>query len=303
MTVLSRATEPEAPALRAFGALFVGATLIGLSSMFFRLSAADPAAAGMWRMVFALPLLALWTGLERRPRAEGKPVNAEEQRRALAVAGLGGLAFAVDMVLTNIALQNTTIASAIILVHLAPVFVVAAAWLLFREPPSGRIIAALALAIAGAALLVQSGRTGGSARSLMGDLAAIAAAVFYAGYILAIREARRSIPTGLATLFSAAVCGVACLGFALLLGERLLPATLFGLAMLAAMGVICHAVGQGLSAYASGTLSASITSIVLVYGVLVTVLSAWIAFGEVPTLVQAIGGAAVLGAVLLCRPK
>ncbi len=73
--------------------------------------------------------------------------------------------------------------------------------------------------------------------------------------------------------------------------------------MLALMGVVCHAFGQGISAYAIGSLGASVTSIVLVYGVAVTVAGGWIFFGEVPNLTQAAGGALVLAAVILCRPK
>jgi drug/metabolite transporter (DMT)-like permease len=73
--------------------------------------------------------------------------------------------------------------------------------------------------------------------------------------------------------------------------------------MLLLLGLGCHALGQGLSAYAVGTLGASITSIVLVYGVLVTVAGGWIVFNEVPGLLQAIGGALVLAAVMICRPR
>jgi drug/metabolite transporter (DMT)-like permease len=69
------------------------------------------------------------------------------------------------------------------------------------------------------------------------------------------------------------------------------------------MGVVCHAFGQGLSAYAVGSFDVSVTSIVLVYGVAVTVLGGWLFFGEVPNNLQIAGGALVLSAVVVCRPK
>ena len=89
----------------------------------------------------------------------------------------------------------------------------------------------------------------------------------------------------------------------MLMGESIWPPSAYAFLMLAIMGVVCHAFGQGISAYAVGSLGASVTSIVLVYGVAITVAGGWIFFGEVPNLTQAIGGALVLAAVILCRPR
>ena len=56
------ATPPvEAPRWPAIGALIFGACVIGFSGILMRLTGTGPAAAGFWRLAFALPLLALMT--------------------------------------------------------------------------------------------------------------------------------------------------------------------------------------------------------------------------------------------------
>ena len=284
--------------LRDFALLLIGTTAIGTSSIFVRLAETDPAATGFWRMVFALPIFLIWSRIEQKPLSPGL------DGKALAAAILAGAAFGLDLVLSNIALGLTSMTSFIILVHLAPVVVVIVAWFWFREKPTPGLILALGQALVGAVLLVQSGRSTALARNaLLGDLASIGAAVGYAGFILATRRARMGASTGRVSLISACFCALFCLVASFLLGESLWPRSNQGWLMLAGMGLLCHAFGQGISAYAVSSLGASVTSIVLVYGVAVTIAGGWLFFNEVPNLLQAIGGALVLAAVVLCRPK
>lgn len=299
-TSLVAAPDLRSRRLRDFLLLLVAATAIGNSSVLVRLAEAGPAATAFWRMVFALPVLAAWAAIERREAAAPRSLDP----KLLWVGVLAGFAFAIDLTLSNVALGLTTMTSFIILVNLAPVVVVFAAWAWFREKPTAGILAALALAVAGAALLVQSGRSGPApGDALLGDLASLAAALGYAGFILATRAARGSAGAGQVSFISAAACAAFCAIFAVALGERLWPPSAWSFLMLALMGVACHAFGQGVSAHAVGSLGASVTSIVLVYSVGVTVAGGWLLFGEVPNLTQAAGGALVLAAVLLCRPR
>jgi drug/metabolite transporter (DMT)-like permease len=285
--------------IRDFILLIIGATAIGNSSVLVRLSQTDPAAVAFWRMMFAIPVFVVWSLVEHRHKDAGAP-----NRQLLLPAACAGAAFAFDMILSNIALGLTTMTSFIILVHLAPVVVVIVAWIWFREKPTLGILVALGLAIAGAALLVQSGRaTAAPANTLLGDSASVAAAFGYAAFILGLRRARMFGSTGMVSLVSSVVCALCCLLASMALGESLLPRSGQGWLMLAVMGLVCHALGQGLSAYAVGSLGASVTSIVLVYGVAVTVAGGWIVFGEVPNLLQVTGGVLVLAAVIICRPR
>lgn len=298
-TPVAALQQPAAPALAMFLALLLGATCIGFSGIFVRFADVGPAAAGFWRMAFALPVLGLWMGLEQR-----RPGRPAATAGALLPIALAGIAFGVDVVLYNASLAFTTIANASLLGNLSPVAVVLGGWLLFAERPSRRILGALALALGGALMLVLPKFTGSAAPapgSLFGDSLAIGAAVSYAAYILAVRRARDRAEAGRISLISSAICAVFCLAAALALGETIIPASLTGWLAVIALGLVSHALGQGLITLSLGHYGASAASLVMVWPALVSVLAAWAIFGEQPSPAQAFGGVAILAAVLMVR--
>lgn len=296
---LSVPDRPAAPALAMFLALLLGATCIGFSGIFVRFADVGPAAAGFWRMVFALPVLAAWMALEdTADGARGMTAGA-----MLSIA-LAGLAFGVDVVLYNASLGFTSIANASLLGNLSPVGVILGGWLLFREAPTRRILGALLLAIGGAGLLMlpKLGATAQiSGAGLFGDGLAVGAAFSYAAYILAVRRARNRAAAGRIGLISSAVCAAFCLVAALSLGETILPRSLTGWLAVAALGLVSHAMGQGLITLALGHYGAGAASLVMVWPALVSVLAAWAIFAEQPSPAQAFGGVAILAAVLMVR--
>lgn len=290
--------RPASPALAMFFTLLAGATCIGFSGIFVRLADVGPAAAGFWRMLFAVPVLIAWTALEQR-----KPAGRKVGNGAFIAVALAGLTFGIDVTLYNAALGHTTIANASLLGNLSPVGVVLGGWLLLGERPSRRILGALTLAVAGAALLVLPKFTGSErvTGNLFGDSLAVGAAFSYAAYILAVRRARDGAGAGYVSLVSSAICAVFCLVAALVLGEQVIPASLQGWLAVAALGLVSHALGQGLITLSLGSYGASAASLVMVWPALVSVLAAWALFGEQPSPVQAFGGVAILAAVLMVR--
>ncbi len=293
--------RPADPGLTMFLALLLGASCIGFSGVFVRFADVGPAAAGFWRMIFALPVLAAWMALERR-----RSGAAAARPTAWAPIALAGLAFAIDVVLYNASLGHTSIANASLLGNLSPVAVVIGGWLLLGETITRRILGALMLAVGGAVLLVLPKVVGGpgapaSAAGTFGDTLAIGASIAYAGYILAIRRARDLTDAGRIGLISSAFCAVFCLAAAIVLGETILPGSLRGWLAVAALGLVSHALGQGLITLALGHYGAGAASLVMVWPALVSVLAAWAIFAEQPSPAQAFGGVAILAAVLLVR--
>lgn len=292
-------TRPAGPSLAMFLALLAGATCIGFSGVFVRFADVGPAAAGFWRMIFALPVLAAWTALEQR-----KPTEGAVRSGAWGPIALAGLAFAVDVSLYNASLGFTSIANASLLGNLSPVAVVLGGWLLLGEKPTRRVLGALLLAIGGAILLVLpklAAASGQLASGTFGDTLAIGAAIAYAGYILAIRRARDLADAGRIGLISSAFCAVFCLAAALGLGETILPQSPQGWLAVIALGLVSHALGQGLITLSLGHYGAGAASLVMVWPALVSVLAAWAIFAEQPSPAQAFGGVAILAAVLLVR--
>lgn len=86
----------------------------------------------------------------------------------------------------------------------------------------------------------------------------------------------------------------------LALGEDIVPASAAGWGACIAMGVM-HVFGQGGVAWALGRLPASVTAVTILVQPVVAGLLGWWVFGETLTPIQALGGALVLGAVVLAQ--
>src|SRR5689334_17227743 len=166
---------------RALTALTTGAVLIGLAPIFVRLADVGPVAAGFWRAGLAWPLLAIaaWRATTPGPRPA-----------VLRLLVLAGLFFAADLAFWHVSIRHTSVANATLLANVSPVFVAAAAWVLFRERINAGFVAGLVLALAGAAILVGHSASL-SSDTAMGDALSVVAAVFYAGYLMTVSHLRR----------------------------------------------------------------------------------------------------------------
>ncbi|MBU2117716.1 MAG: DMT family transporter, partial [Alphaproteobacteria bacterium] len=249
-----------------------------------------PAAAGMWRFAFSLPLLLILTA---RPGAEG--VGRPSKWMALA-----GLFFVLDLGFWHYGIVMTSVANATTLCNLTPVVVTAFAWVVWGERPSRMFLVALALAMAGAFAMAAGADGGQGSNPLLGDLFSLSVALWYAGYFLAVQAARRTAGAMRVTLWATGLGLPLLLGAAVLLKEDLTPETAGGWAALAGLGVM-HVVGQGGVAWALGRLPASVTAVTILVQPVVAAILGWILFAEALTPVQALGGALVLGAVVLAQ--
>lgn len=286
------------PAHRAFIALSLGAVLIGLAPIFVRQADVGPAAAAFWRCWLAWPIFALalrWSEASSTPAAV-----APATRLPYTWLILAGLFFAADLALWHYAIGRTSVANATLLANLAPLFVAPAAWLLWRERITARFAAGMALALGGTVILVgRSAQIG--LDSLIGDGLAIAAALFYAAYILAVTRLRRTVDALRVMTWSSATVAAVLLPLAWWLDERIWPASAQGWALLAGLALLSHVGGQGLIAQAMASLPAALSAVGLLLQPLAAALFAWILLREGFGWVQAAGGTVILAGILLCR--
>lgn len=232
------------PTRLAFPALLLGATGIGLAPIFVRLSETGPVATAFYRMFLALPVLGVWLWMERRRRAA--PAIATNRRiRSWLVAA--GLCFAADLAVWHWSIRITTVANATLLANLAPLFVTLASWTIFGQRFRAGFLIGMAIALAGAFVLMSASLGFGGAR-LIGDLLGVLTAVFYAGYIVSVAWLRAGVSTATVMFGSAAVSAAALLPLALLSGENLVPVGVNGWLVLLALAGVSHAGGQGLIA-------------------------------------------------------
>lgn len=286
-TATARAGDPLARVALVFSAGLVG---ISFAAIFVRLALpAPPVVSAFYRMLFASLALGSWLLLRGR--------RLELPRRSALAALASGLCFGTDLALWHTAIVHTSVATATLLVNTTPVYVGLYWVLVLRRPLSARFALGAALALAGASLLL--GVSWQEVAGPRGAALALAAAVFYSGYLLLMSAARRA-GEALPALFLASLGStLVLLLYTSLGGDPLLgfPASSW-LAMLGAAGV-SHLGGVMGIVWSLRYLPAPVASVALLGQPLGTALLGWWLLGEALSPLQALGGAAVLLGIVL----
>jgi drug/metabolite transporter (DMT)-like permease len=287
--------EAAAPATRAgdrwqaVAVLVMGACVIGLSAILVRLSHTGPAAAGFWRLAFAMPLLALMT--LRTAGSVGRPPKW---------AVWAGLFFVLDLAFWHYGIRYTSVTNATVLSNLTPVVVTAFAWIFLKQRPRALFLAAVAAAIGGAWLMAYEKGGGGLRNQPLGDALSVVTALWYALYFLTMAEGRKTETASRLMLWVSLVGAPLMLVLALALGEPILPADAVGWAACAGLGLM-HVTGQGSIAWAMGRLPTSTASVVVLVQPVVAAWLGWMLFAEPIGPLQGLGAAITLGGVVLAQ--
>ena len=278
----------------ALFALFAGATCIALSPIWVRVADVGPTASAFWRVALAVPLLWFLLFASEKRQQEQNPLHWKFMLPA-------GIAFAGDLAFWHWSIQFTSVANSTLLANLASIFVTLAAWVLWKQRPSGTFLAGLAAALAGIALLVRAS-LGYSPTTLFGDGLGVVTAMFYAWYLLSVKAIRDG---GASTLYLMAVTttitALILLPVAIASGEALFPETGAGWLTLLGLAWISHAAGQGLIAYALAHLPAAFSSVGLLSQPVMAAVFAWLLLGEGLSAFQIVGGAVVLVGIYIAR--
>lgn len=280
----------------AMAALLVGGVAIAGSPIFVRLSEVGPMATAFWRVALALIPLLAWSWLGKDASADRRPGRLSDY----ALLVLPGVFLAIDLGAWHFSLTMTSVANATLLANLAPVFVTLASWALFRSPVSRIFMAGLVMAVVGV-IVLKGGPGALGDGDLLGDGIAVVAAMFYAGYILAIGQLRSRFSTNRIMIWSTASAAVCVLPMAIFAEATLLPSTGFGWAMLFGLAFVSHAGGQVAITYALAYLPPAFSSLTLLVQPVVAAVLAWILLSEPVGIMQATGGAIVLIGILIAR--
>ncbi len=278
----------------ALPALLAGAMFIALSPIFVRVSEAGPTATAFWRVALAVPVL--WAMCLARQRR--RPRRYSGKWPLLFAAGA---AFAGDLGFWHASIQLTSVANSTLLANLASIFVTLGAWIFLRQRPSGVFLAGLVAALGGVGLLVNTSLSF-STTALAGDALGVVTAVFYAGYIFAVKGLRDRGETTLHLMaVTSTITAVILLPVTLASGDTLLPATMSGWWILIGLALVSHAAGQGLIAYALAHLPAAFSSVSLLFQPVMAALFAWVLLAEPLVPLQIVGGIVVLFGIYLAR--
>lgn len=278
--------------------LIVGAIGIGLAAPFVKLSGMEPTAVAFWRMALAIPAALIWAGVDRTPRKPSTPPGW----RKYAYLALPGILFAGDLAFWHSGIKITTVANATFLANLQPVFVVLASWLIFRERPTRAFLVAAVVAVTGAGLL-SAANVSVAPERLPGDALSLITAVWYAGYILAVRRARAFASTGMVLLWTCAASAPVLIVVAFGLGEAIWPPNFTEWLILLGLALGVQIGGQGSVAFGLGRVPAPVASIIILIQPVVSAIAGWLMFGEALIAIQIFGAGLVLAGVWLAQRR
>ncbi len=280
---------------RSLAALFTGALAIGFAPVLIRWSEAGPVTTAFWRLTLALPFLWTWHLLTR--------TGADQSSEGASVwvcLLLPGFFFAADQAIWYTAVNLTTAANASLLVNFAPVFVAPVAWVWLGERFNRLFVIGTLMALAGVWFLVGASRLAGGTH-VQGDALAFTAAIFYAGYQLAVKRLRREHGVARIMAWSSLACSVTLLAIALLRGESIFAMGVRGWLVVLSLALVCHIGGQGLITFSLAQLPASFSSVTLLVQPVAAAAFAWALLNEALGPGRLMGGVLILCGIYLAR--
>jgi drug/metabolite transporter (DMT)-like permease len=203
----------------------------------------------------------------------------------LAAAGL----FAADNLLFIIALRNSSVANTLVLLATAPVFAGVLGRLVLGERPPARTWVATAVVLCGVGVIV-SGDLGH--RHLLGDLAALGAALSIAGTLVLIRLGRAVV------MLPSMALGA--LGAALVAAPLADPGSVAGhdALLLVLVGLVIAPLAFGAISVGPRHLPAQEVSLLMLLETVLGPLWAWLLLGQAPMAATLGGGALIVAALL-----
>jgi drug/metabolite transporter (DMT)-like permease len=287
---MEASATPSSVRLLPLAALLTGNVALAMGPWFVRLADTGPVSAGFWRVALALPVIALLARVNRQPLT-GIP-------RAVLLAVLsGGVLFGLDIASWHIGIGMTRLANATVFGNAGSLILMVWGFIAWRRLPKGREWPALVAALTGAAILM--GRSLEiSPLTLYGDLFCLLAGILYAGYLLILQDARKTL--GNWSLLAWSCCGSipVLLVIALALGEPVWPTDW---RPVVGLFVSSQLIGQGCLVYALRHFSPLVIGIALLTQPAVAAVVGWLSFGEVLTGVDLLGVALVGSALVLAK--
>jgi drug/metabolite transporter (DMT)-like permease len=275
-------------------AALAGALAISFSGILFRVAHVSPTTGALYRCVYALP--ALWALAFVEDRRYGR-----RPLKHRALAWLAGLFFAIDLVAWHQGIEEVGAGLATVLGNLQVVLVGLLAWAILREKPSTRSLVAIPVALFGVVLISGAFEHGAYGRNPgLGVAYGILTALAYSGFLLVLREGNRDLRRPAGPLFDATLVsalGVIVIG--LIWGNLDWTPGWKAQGYLWLLALSSQALGWLLISITLPRLPAALTSVLLTFQPVLSVLFAWAILNESPSGLQLGGVALVLSGLLI----
>ena len=280
---LARKQITAVPVLAVFIAVFAW----GIGPLLFLAPSISINSVLFYRVLFWPPLLYLIV------RRNGAKLNDKLFRSVL----VPGILFGVSSIFGFTAITTTSVANATIIGNISTAMVLFVAPRFLNEKISkSQVLLALTSFAGVAAIVFGAGNTGGS--SSFGDFLALVNALTWTVYFISSKRRRVDGVDTWQFLFGVSVIQVfVVVPYALLTSNDILQITWRDLGFLIAMTLFSGTIGHSFMLWAQKYVDASVSSLILLLGPVISSAGAWLVYGQQISLVQVIGGAIVLASL------
>jgi len=272
--------------------ILLGVLGASLSAIFVRLADAPSLVLVLYRVFFATILLVPVILLRHRDelsQLNGKP---------LLLAIISGVFLGLHFTFYFESLRWTSIAAAVVLTDTEVFFVALAMFVVLKEKITARGWIGIAITFIGGVLIALADAGNGN-DALRGDLFAISAAFCVAVYTLIGRYCRRSMSTFVYTFVVYAASSLTVLILLLVRGTPLLGYSPVNLLSGLGLAVFCTLLGHSVFSWGLKYEKASFVSVAKLMEPVFASLMGLVLFAEIPAVLVIIGGAVVIGGILI----
>ncbi len=269
--------------------VLAGALAIAFSGILYVYADVSPTTGAFWRCAWALPVLWVLARLEERRYG---PRSLRERQ----LAWCAGAFFAADLILWHNAIEQVGAGLATVLGNTQVVLVALLAWAALGERPPRSALAAIPVVSVGVVLIsgvLEEGAYG--ANPALGALFGVLTGIAYSGFLLVLREGNRDIRRPAGPLFDATLASaLGCAAYGTLTGDLDLTPSLSATGWLIALALSAQVFGWLLISVSLPRLPAALTSVMLTFQPLCSVVFAALLLDESPSEAQLLGAACIL---------
>jgi len=268
----------------------IAIAFLATGGIFVKISSLPPITTGFYRVVFSLPLLF--------PFVRKKILLVS--RKDWIILFFAGVFLAGDISLWNISFSYTSVAHANLLTNLTPLTVIPVAFFLFKERMPRFFFIGTIITFTGVFLLV-SGTDKAGTGTFRGDLSALSASFFYAGFLLITYRLRSRIESSVIMFISGIGSAITLFLTSCCVEGFRIPQGMEQLWPLIALTLSMQIIGHNLLAHCQGNLPVALSSVLCLAQPAIAALYAFFIFSEVPGPREILGIIIVITGIFLIK--
>jgi drug/metabolite transporter (DMT)-like permease len=288
--------------------LTLGVLAVSTASIFIRFAQEEVASivVAAWRLSVAVIVLApfVWWGYRRDLK--------KLSRRDVGLTFIAGIFLAIHFAAWITSLQYTSVVSSVVLVTTTPLWVAIAAPITIKEPITRMIGLGLLVSLTGTIVIGASDACSFGevtvcpplkeffqGKAFLGDLLALLGAWVAAGYVIIGRSVREKMAVVPYIFLVYGFSAVILVGLALISGQPLVGFSAKSYLWLILLGLVPQLIGHSVYNWSLGYLPAAFVAITLLGEPIGTSILAFIILGETPGWLKSLGGALILGGIVI----